>query len=46
METLLQGLISGTVYSAENINEATVQTTSMHGTHVASIAASIANRAV
>lgn len=39
------GFNHGTVYSAENINEATVQTTSMHGTHVASIAASIANRA-
>ncbi|MEN2256700.1 S8 family serine peptidase [Paraclostridium benzoelyticum] len=35
----------GTVYTNENINEAIVQTTSLHGTHVASIAASIANKA-
>ncbi|WP_332840983.1 bifunctional germination protease/germinant receptor pseudoprotease CspBA [Paraclostridium bifermentans] len=39
------GFNHGTVYSAGNINEAPVQTTSMHGTHVASIAASIANKA-
>ncbi len=39
------GFNHGTVYSAGNINEAPVQTTSMHGTHVAGIAASIANKA-
>lgn len=40
-----EGFNHGTVYTNENINEAIVQTTSLHGTHVASIAASIANKA-
>ncbi|WP_371025391.1 bifunctional germination protease/germinant receptor pseudoprotease CspBA [Paraclostridium ghonii] len=40
-----EGFNHGTLYTAENINEAPIQITSMHGTHVAGIAASIANNA-
>ncbi|WP_343750239.1 bifunctional germination protease/germinant receptor pseudoprotease CspBA [Paraclostridium ghonii] len=40
-----EGFNHGTLYTSDNINEATIQTTSMHGTHVAGIAASIANNA-
>lgn len=40
-----EGFSKGTLYTQENIDEAPIYTTSLHGTHVASISASIANKA-
>lgn len=40
-----KGFNEGTVYTKDNISEATVSITSTHGTHVSSICASIANEA-
>lgn len=40
-----EGFSKGTLYTKDNIGEAPVYTTSAHGTHVAGICASIANKA-
>ena len=40
-----EGFQNGTLYTAQNINEAPVYITSSHGTHVAGICSSIANNA-